>query len=446
MEGVVDAYPLSELQQGMYFHSELAPHSAVYHDVSSLRVELRFDEECFQRALASLVQRHAVLRTTFATSVDHRLLQLVHQSISKYCRRVRDLSALSSCGARGQSIHACLEQEKQERFIWSQPLWRMYVHVLAPGRFQLTLGFHHAILDGWSLASLNTELLRDYSRLLEGQDLSSEEPLALYRDYIAREQQALQSAQTQQYWRALLEDASFKSVPTMPADETLEKGREVARHEVMFAAELSRDLDRCARRLGVGLRSLLLAAHIKVMSVVCAERDVVTGVVSHGRVEEEGGDRALGLHLNSLPLRVRLPEGSWRELVQQVREVEEGMWPHRRYPLAAIGRLTGRGELFDTLFNFVRFHVVRQVSETGLVSGGELFEQTNFALVVNFGQALRGPQFQLSISFDPAVHSRPQVERLGGYYAQALQRMAADIDSRPRCRKSSWRSGAGAGS
>jgi microcystin synthetase protein McyA len=109
MEGVVDAYPLSELQQGMYFHSEMAPDSAVYHDVSSLRVELRFDEESFQRVLRGLVQRHAVLRTTFATSMEHRLLQLVHQQVATPLE-VHDLSQLSPA-EQDKSVHVCLEQE-----------------------------------------------------------------------------------------------------------------------------------------------------------------------------------------------------------------------------------------------------------------------------------------------------------------------------------------------
>jgi amino acid adenylation domain-containing protein len=427
-EGIVDAYPLSELQLGMYFHSELAPDSAVYHDVFSWQIETRFRREPFERAICAVVQRHPLLRTAFVMSSERRLVQVVHQEAT-VAVVVEELSGLAAAEQHVR-IHACIEREKYRRFIWSvAPLLRVFVYVLGASRFQFVLSFHHAILDGWSVASLQTELLNRYVHFMEGRALELTEPAALYRDYIARERQALQSARSQEYWRELLQGAPRTAVPVLQSEHGAHRGAAVASHRVIFEEGLSQRLDASARQLGVGVRLLLLAAHVKVLSVVCAEDDVLTGVVSHGRLEREGGDQVLGLHLNTLPIRVEVGEGSWRALALRLQELETSMQPHRHYPHAAIQRLVGRESLVDTLFNFVRFHVYRQVSEGVKVLKGEGFEQTNFKFAANFVQHPFATDIEMSIAFDPAVYPCSQIERIGGYYRRALEMLAWDIDA-----------------
>lgn len=105
------------------------------------------------------------------------------------------------------------------------------------------------------------------------------------------------------------------------------------------------------------------------------------------------------------------------------------MFAHRYYPLAAIQDLLRSEQLIDTLFNFTRFHVYRQIDVVGKVTQTQGFEQTNFSLLVNFSQQLQGSGVELSMSFDPAVLERTQIERMSGYYQKALKAMVADMDA-----------------
>lgn len=429
LDDIVDAYPLSLLQEGMYFHSELAPDSAVYHDIFSYRIEAPFQQEHFERAACSLVERHPILRTGFVMSCDHRLVQIVRGIVSVGVH-VEDLSQLSPQQQDGH-IRSWVDREKHHGFAWADPpLVRIFVHTRGADRFQYSLSFHHSILDGWSVASLQTELIGHYFDLMEGTLRVISAPQAMYRDFVARERQALQSSVSREYWKELLKGSSRSTLPRLDEKRAQGRGKEVATWSSCFAPRTGAELERRARHLGVHLKLLLLAAHVKVMSAICGERTVLTGMVSHGRPEEEDGERVLGLHLNSLPVCLDLPDGSWRELVLRLRDMEEAMFPHRHYPLAAIQELVHSDQLFDTLFNFTRFHVYRQVEEALKVSDVEGFEQTNFSLLVNFSQALNGPAISLSISFDPAVFDQLQIERMGGYYQRALQGIIDDIDAR----------------
>jgi len=49
------------------------------------------------------------------------------------------------------------------------------------------------------------------------------------------------------------------------------------------------------------------------------------------RPETEDTDRVLGLFLNTLPLRLRLPQGSWEDLIRAVFAAGLGVAAHRRY-------------------------------------------------------------------------------------------------------------------
>ena len=75
---------------------------------------------------------------------------------------------LRSLGAEEQesAVRRWLEAEKGRPFDWSAaPLFRLQVHRLSAERFQFSLSFHHAILDGWSVATLLAELFTQYAAL-----------------------------------------------------------------------------------------------------------------------------------------------------------------------------------------------------------------------------------------------------------------------------------------
>ncbi|MBF3263465.1 hypothetical protein HKT44_37745, partial [Pseudomonas aeruginosa] len=135
------------------------------------------------------------------------------------------------------------------------------------------------------------------------------------------------------------------------------------------ADSLSR-LRALAERSGLPLRSLLLAAHGRALCRFSDADEVVTGFVSHGRPEEPGADRLLGLFLNTLPCRLSASV----DLLDSARrafDYERASLEHRRHPLAAIRR-RNRELRLDSLFNFVDFHQDDAAPAAGVRHGGIL--------------------------------------------------------------------------
>ncbi len=429
--GVEDAYPLTTLQSGMLFHSELNPEEALYHDLGSYRLRCPFDEARFRQAVAGLTRRHPVLRTSFELARYSQPLQLVHDD-APLPLEVEDLRDLDEA-ARDAALAAVFEREKRRGFDWRQaPLLRFLVHRLDGRTFQLTVVEHHAILDGWSAAAMLTELFQTYLASLDLVPARRQPVLEVaYRDYVALERRTVEAEACKRFWLDRLRDAAPHKLPRWP--ETRAAGLSGGGYrEQPLPAELSAGLKRLAARTGAPVKTVLLAAHLRVLGLAANRRDVLTGLISNGRLEASGGEHVLGLFLNTLPFRARLDGGSWLDLIGETFAAERAALPHRRFPLAALHRDLGGQELFEAVFNFTHFHVYQGVQELGPleVVDGETFERTNFVLVCHFRMDLAGSEVQLAFHYDAKELAAEQVERLGGYYLETLRAMVADPEAR----------------
>jgi len=205
-DDVADAYPLTKLQAGMIFHTEFSPESAVYHDMHSFRMKARLDRDMLTRALNETIARHPELRTSFDMQRFSVALQLVHKNVPANVV-YEDLSHLAGEELK-VAVEQRLEQEKVLHFNYEQaPLHRFHIIRRSDEEFQFMLIFHHAILDGWSAATLLTELFHRYLSLLHNPEIAPEPPLAIsFRDYVSLEQMTLESEQAQEYWNRVLSD------------------------------------------------------------------------------------------------------------------------------------------------------------------------------------------------------------------------------------------------
>jgi amino acid adenylation domain-containing protein len=209
-------------------------------------------------------------------------------------------------------------------------------------------------------------------------------------------------------------------------------GRAVRLHFVPIPAERADGLRRLAQRAGVPVKSVLLAAHLRVLSLLSGDPDVMTGLVSNGRPEEEGGERVLGLFLNTLPVRARLEGGTWIDLVRQVFAAERDQLPYRRFPLAEVQRMAGGQMLFETVFNFVHFHVYESIGGLrGLdVLAGGGFEEANYPFAANFSLAGTAGPIEMRFDYDATEFGEEAIRTIAGYYERTLSRLAEDPEAR----------------
>jgi amino acid adenylation domain-containing protein len=426
-DGIEDAYPLTMLQTGMLFHSELDPESPVYHDLHSFHLKVPFDEVRFRMAVEELTEQNEVLRTSFDLKSYSQPLQLVHRRLDPKIR-ILDFRRLSG-ETLEQALSASFESEKNLRFTpENAPLVRFVVQRRTDATIEFIMCFHHSILDGWSAATLMSSLFNRYSALLQLKSPPALPGLAVaFRDFVAEERKALSSPDQRLYWEKALDEITPVKLPRRVAEEGSSGPGVACTYPIPISEEASTRLYKVARLLSVPLKSVLLAVHIRVMRFLTSRRNVVTGMVANGRLAVSDGDRALGLFLNMLPLSLSSVAGSWRQLIEQVFKAERQMMEFRRYPLAELQRKKGE-QLFETAFNFMHYHVYKNVER---LSDAEMlgytgYEQTNLPFIANFSVAPGSLQISLHFNYLPAEFPQDQIALFAEYYQRCLTSIAAD--------------------
>ncbi|MER6401860.1 amino acid adenylation domain-containing protein, partial [Kitasatospora sp. NPDC001603] len=419
---VVDAYPLSQAQTGILVEVMSAVDRAVYHNIDSFRLPdpQPFDAEAFRRAVDTVVARHDILRTSMHLDGYSQPLQLVHAATEAPVA-VYDLRGLTEAEVTERAL-AYAEEERARGFeLTTAPLLRFAAHVESDRAWRLTISHNHAVTDGWTLNSLLMELHGAYRALRDGLEPAAHEPVPVrYADFVAAEQTALSDPATQAFWQRVV-DAHSPLV--LPATWGGEPGERLG-VRVPFA-DLEDGLRRLAAEARTSLKSVMLAAHLKVMGSLTAEDAFHTGVVYHGRLEAPGSDRVLGMHLNTLPFPTDRGAKTWRELIERTYATETAIWSHRRYPLPAIQRAAGSSrDLLTVLFDHHDFHQVDtdSVDVEATMAGGS----NEFALMA----IPQGGHINLSSSTE--FFTAANLERLGAMYRSVLEAMAADADGDAR--------------
>ncbi|NKE60082.1 amino acid adenylation domain-containing protein [Lentzea sp. PSKA42] len=335
--GLVDAYPLSPMQQGMLFHVLEAPaDTAVYwaQDVRELRGPL--DVAALREAWRIVVGRHPALRTAFVWEGVEEPLQVVIGEVDVPFE-VLDWTSVADPDA---ALDELLDADQRRGFdVTTAPLLRVYVADRGDRQW-VVFTFHHLYLDGWSIPLVWDEVIAAYQR----QPLP---PVRPYRDYIAwlQEQPAADD-----FWREYLD--GFTSPTALPVDRTTRLHWEQGRRHRELPEDVALSLEGLARRERVTISAVVQAAWALLLASHSGEDDVVFGLTVSGRPASLAGvESIVGLFINTLPVRIKVP-GDRTPFEEWLRTVQDGQVAVQRFehsPLVDIQRVAGVPRLFESI-------------------------------------------------------------------------------------------------
>lgn len=407
---VARAYPASLLQQGLIFEG-IAQDESLYHDVISRRIVLPYDQTAMRRALDVLADRHEALRTSINLSGYSTVLQLVARTAS---------IPLRSTDAAGQDPAHALRDDLAyagEPFdVEHGPLIRVAVTALSDQAFQITYGFHHAIMDGWSDTVFITELIDCYVTLRSGEQPAPTRPRPDMAEFVRLERAAVESLESRGYWSSRTRDLPAVAEPG-------ERSSSRQRVTISVPGDSWRQVADFAAAQRVPVKSVLLAAHLAARHARDGVAVPVTGLVCNGRVEEAGGDEVIGLFLNVVPIAVPVCRDGG-DFVRRVREAEQQLFPHRRFPYAEIKRMSGR-HLYDATFNYVHFRLEHRLHTSGVMprESREIHDKVSFPLIVDAVRQPDGGGLRLDFSADTALWRPDDLAALADLHRDVLRRL-----------------------
>ncbi|MFI1993516.1 amino acid adenylation domain-containing protein [Actinoplanes sp. NPDC020271] len=402
-----DVLPLSPLQEGLYYLSDLDQDTDVYTVQQVFTLTGPVDAARLEASAAGLLNRYPNLRGGFTRTAAGTAVQVVPARVTVPFTRV-------TVDAAG--FEALVASERRQRFDLARPpLLRFVLATLGDGDHRLVLTQHHLLMDGWSGPLAMRDLFATYARIGRPRPRP-------FTDYLAwlkgRDVVAAESA-----WRTALAgvDEPTLVAPDAPAVVALPEVAEI----VLTESDTAR-LTATARRNGLTLNTVVQGAWALLLAALTGRDDVVFGATVSGRPAElPGVEDMVGLFINTVPVRVRLnPAETWTELLRRVQGEQAALLDHQYLGLAAVQRLAGAGDLFDTLTVFESYPATAGLPRVdGLeIGGGIPVDATHYplSLVVVPHAALR-----LRLEHRPDLYDRAAALGILGRFRALLDAFVA---------------------
>jgi amino acid adenylation domain-containing protein/non-ribosomal peptide synthase protein (TIGR01720 family) len=355
---VEDVYPLSPMQEGMLFHTAHEPGSGIYVEQFSCRLVGPLDAGALRSAWQDVVDRHPALRTSFHWTGIAAPVQVVHRAVEPAWVQ-QDWRSLTPRHQRVR-LAALFDEDRARGFdLERPPLLRFALVRLADDAHQFLFSHHHLLLDGWSFPQVLSEVHHAYMARLRGEPITLR-PAPPFRDYIAwlLRQDA---ARAERHWRGVL--AGYVPPPRLTWGEPPADGAEgTARRQVTLSADTTAALDRLARQYQVTLNTVVQAGWALLLSRYAGTKDVVFGMTVSGRSPDlPGVEDMVGLLINTVPVRARIPSGV--TLGDWLRRLQAQLVEARQYEYAPLSRIHGWSgvprdtPLFESLVVFENYPV-----------------------------------------------------------------------------------------
>jgi amino acid adenylation domain-containing protein len=421
---IQDIYPLAPLQEGILFHhllSGAAGDAYIRPMLFAVSSQQRLEELIV--ALQGVIDRHDMLRTAVLWEELPQPAQVVYRRANLPVEQV----TLDQDRDPIEQAKAWLEPNRQRMDLRYAPLMRMQI-ASDPNseRWYVLLQMHHIAGDNVAQGILIGEI----AAYLQGR--AEELPASIpYRNHVAQILAYARTHDAEGFFRSKLGDIDEPTAP-FGLMEVHGDGSEIEEAHEPLELSLAQRIRAQVRRLGVSAATLFHAAWGLVVARTSGREDVVFGSVLLGRMQgSAGGQRILGMFINTLPLRLKLQAVTAKELIEQTQRELIELLTHEQASLAVAQRcsgILGTAPLFTALLNY------RQIASEveGGWSGAEGVEllaatgRTNYPITLSIDDL--GEGFALTAETDRRIDAR----RLNGYLQAALASLMDALEQAPQ--------------
>jgi alpha-ketoglutarate-dependent taurine dioxygenase/acyl carrier protein len=349
--------PLSFAQQRLWFLDQLEPGSFLYNVPRAFRISGELNVAALQGTFDAIVERHEVLRTTFAT-VDGNPVQVIAPSLGVPLPII-DLSQMAESEREAEARRLATEEAQRPFDLAQGPLARTALLRLSEEEHVLLLMMHHIVSDGWSAGVLFHELGTLYKGFSAGKPSMLPELPIQYADYAVWQRQWLQGEVLEKqlsYWREQLGgELPVLELPTDSPRSAVPSHRGAYRF-AKFPERITEGLEALSKGEGATLFMTLLAAFQTLLMRYSNQEDIIVGATVAGRNRAEI-EELIGFFTNTLMLRTNLSgDPTFRQLLGRVREVTIGAYAHEDVPFEKlVEELDSERTLSRKLLSRVRF-------------------------------------------------------------------------------------------
>ena len=287
---------------------------------------------------------------------------------------------------------------------------------------------HHLLIDGWSRPLVLNQVTETYEAQSLSNTLSPLDSPRPFRDYIRwLAEQDVTAAN--RFWRETLRGfaAPTPIIAVLPKSKYPDVGADqFASRRRELSTDITQRVQAAARRCEVTLSTLLHGAWALVLARYTDSDDVVFGTTVSGRPPGlEGVEQMVGLFINTLPVRVRIPRdqaaGEW------LRDLQAHMVEARQFEYSSLAEVQRLSDvpagvpLFESLVVFENYPSSPVVTHAR--SDARFIEWTNYPLTFT---AIPGARLVLEVSHTRRVNA-DAIGKLLDQLETVLSALANDV-------------------
>ncbi len=320
-------------QRRLWFLEQMEPGSPLYNIPYLVRLSGTLDERALDRALATVVERHEALRTTFV-AVGSEPMQVIQPSCA-LTLPVTDLTAVPAVQRETELARLTKEEASKPFNLQRDLLLRVRLYRLAPSEHALMLVMHHIASDGWSMAILYREIGACYEAYADGHEPQLSELPIQYADFAEWQHEYLQGDTLQRlvdYWKKRMAGSpALLELPTDLPRPPVQSHRGETVVQTLPPA-LVNELKQLSTRHRVTFFMTLMAGFYATLQRYSGQSDLVVGSPLAGRDSAET-EEIVGFFINTVLMRADLSgDPTVKELLARIRDVSLEAFEHREMP------------------------------------------------------------------------------------------------------------------
>lgn len=302
-KNIEDIYPVTSLQEGMLFHSEIAQSSEYISQLSfDLKGDLNLDK--LERAWNDTCRKYEILRSVFRRNHIGDRYQLILNDID-YVFNHMDLQNIKGKELKERVDNLLLQSRERQIDLENGPLMTVTLVKLSDSHYKFVWTHHHALIDGWSLQIVIGHFIDSYHNssltLLD----TGEHHRRAYKQFI-KNVQNINKNEEAAFWKSELK--SINEVNAIANKVTVDKATALNQViEYSLSETLTEKLITVAQNNRVTINTIVQGVWGIVLSYINNSNAICYGITSSGRNSSISHiESAVGLLINTLPFSMKV--------------------------------------------------------------------------------------------------------------------------------------------
>ncbi|MGG3912058.1 condensation domain-containing protein [Peribacillus simplex] len=378
---IEEIYPVTSLQEGMLFHSEVTQ-SPEY--ISQLSIDLigDLDLDKLEEAWNDTCRKYDVLRSVFRRNQLGDRYQIILNDIYYVFNHVN--LTMFSVDESESKIENLLEQSRSRQTdLENGPLMNITLIQLSDHRFKFIWTHHHALIDGWSLQIVINHFLDNYRN--PSSTLKDSDKHKYAYKQVMNHVRNINKQEEAAFWNKELSDfEQVKALVSKKTDKEAFTSDKVI--EYSLPEELTEELIELSKRHRKTINTVVQGVWGIVLSYLSESNSVCYGVTSSGRnLSIPHIESAVGLLINTLPFSLKI---DWEDDLQSYfTAIQNKQLQMREYEFSSLTDIKRYAEipwdrdLFQHIFVFENYPSAELADDSPIMIESSVgSESTNFDL------------------------------------------------------------------